>query len=446
MIDTERLEVVRTLSVERPQGIGTAPTHVSRHGRRLPAALGELGRGRGRGLRALGAKRVRSRRQDATRRRGHGARARRPHPRPRVATRASSSPRASRPRRAELFGEEAEEEAEEEVAREPGAREVEALAADRPRARRLLSDGGLRHPAEAEQAPTLVWITAKGLGVGPERRRARRGAARGHGLGDRRRARLTTASSTCPSTSSACRASLQVPVGPQAREADARARRARSARSTTRSRRRTRRSTADGPIEHVFYVVRENRTYDQILGDDPRGDGDPKLTLFGEDDHPERARAGPALPAARPRLRQLRGLDRRPLLDLGRRGLRLRGQELAPELRRARAALRLRRLLGHLAVAGLPLRPGREAGDLLLQLRRGDRRARCRSTTSTGRPRRPPRSSTKFANSDLGPLAPGPQLDPPAPCFSNDASSGGEQRDHDAGGLRLVAARRAPTR
>jgi DNA-binding beta-propeller fold protein YncE len=38
----------------------------------------------------------------------------------------------------------------------------------------------------------------------------------------------------------------------------------------------------DGPIKHVFYIVRENRTYDQILGDDPRGDGDPNLTLFGE--------------------------------------------------------------------------------------------------------------------------------------------------------------------
>lgn len=37
----------------------------------------------------------------------------------------------------------------------------------------------------------------------------------------------------------------------------------------------------DGPIKHVFYIVRENRTYDQVLGDDPRGDGDPQLTLFG---------------------------------------------------------------------------------------------------------------------------------------------------------------------
>ena len=36
-----------------------------------------------------------------------------------------------------------------------------------------------------------------------------------------------------------------------------------------------------GPIKHVFYIVRENRTYDQILGDVGRGDGDPKLALFG---------------------------------------------------------------------------------------------------------------------------------------------------------------------
>ena len=36
-----------------------------------------------------------------------------------------------------------------------------------------------------------------------------------------------------------------------------------------------------GPIKHVFYIVRENRTYDQVLGDDSRGDGDPALTLFG---------------------------------------------------------------------------------------------------------------------------------------------------------------------
>jgi DNA-binding beta-propeller fold protein YncE len=35
-------------------------------------------------------------------------------------------------------------------------------------------------------------------------------------------------------------------------------------------------------IKHVFYVIRENRTYDQILGDLDRGNGDPTLALFGE--------------------------------------------------------------------------------------------------------------------------------------------------------------------
>ncbi len=36
-------------------------------------------------------------------------------------------------------------------------------------------------------------------------------------------------------------------------------------------------------IKHVFYVIRENRTYDQILGDLPQGNGDPNLCLFGEE-------------------------------------------------------------------------------------------------------------------------------------------------------------------
>lgn len=35
------------------------------------------------------------------------------------------------------------------------------------------------------------------------------------------------------------------------------------------------------PIKHIFYIVRENRTYDQVLGDLGRGDGDRFLTLFG---------------------------------------------------------------------------------------------------------------------------------------------------------------------
>ncbi|WP_410219939.1 bifunctional YncE family protein/alkaline phosphatase family protein [Pedobacter sp.] len=36
------------------------------------------------------------------------------------------------------------------------------------------------------------------------------------------------------------------------------------------------------PIKYVFYVIKENRTYDQVLGDLPQGNGDPNLCLFGE--------------------------------------------------------------------------------------------------------------------------------------------------------------------
>jgi DNA-binding beta-propeller fold protein YncE len=36
------------------------------------------------------------------------------------------------------------------------------------------------------------------------------------------------------------------------------------------------------PIEHVIYIVKENRTYDQVLGDMKEGNGDPRLLLFGE--------------------------------------------------------------------------------------------------------------------------------------------------------------------
>ena len=46
--------------------------------------------------------------------------------------------------------------------------------------------------------------------------------------------------------------------------------------------RRDRRS----PIRHVIYVIKENRTYDQVLGSLGQGNGDPSLTLFGDDSAP----------------------------------------------------------------------------------------------------------------------------------------------------------------
>jgi YVTN family beta-propeller protein len=37
------------------------------------------------------------------------------------------------------------------------------------------------------------------------------------------------------------------------------------------------------PIKHVIYIVKENRTYDQVYGSLGKGNGDPSLNLFGDD-------------------------------------------------------------------------------------------------------------------------------------------------------------------
>ena len=36
------------------------------------------------------------------------------------------------------------------------------------------------------------------------------------------------------------------------------------------------------PVKYIFYIIKENRTFDQVLGDIPEGNGDPNLVLFGE--------------------------------------------------------------------------------------------------------------------------------------------------------------------
>ena len=50
------------------------------------------------------------------------------------------------------------------------------------------------------------------------------------------------------------------------------------------------RSGEPSPIEHVVYIIKENRTYDQVFGDLPKGNGDPSLVMFGEDVTPNHHR------------------------------------------------------------------------------------------------------------------------------------------------------------
>ena len=37
------------------------------------------------------------------------------------------------------------------------------------------------------------------------------------------------------------------------------------------------------PLKHILYIIKENRTYDQVFGDLTRGNGDPALVMFGRD-------------------------------------------------------------------------------------------------------------------------------------------------------------------
>ncbi len=53
------------------------------------------------------------------------------------------------------------------------------------------------------------------------------------------------------------------------------------------------------PIKYVFYIIKENRTYDQVLGDMKEGNGDSSLVLFGENITPNRTCAGQRICAAR---------------------------------------------------------------------------------------------------------------------------------------------------
>src|SRR4030095_3874716 len=43
-------------------------------------------------------------------------------------------------------------------------------------------------------------------------------------------------------------------------------------------------------IEHVVYIIKENRTYDQVLGDMKKGNGDPSLVMFGDEVTPNQHR------------------------------------------------------------------------------------------------------------------------------------------------------------
>ncbi|HEX3561470.1 MAG TPA: alkaline phosphatase family protein [Solirubrobacterales bacterium] len=239
VIDTNSMEVARTLSVERSQGVGTSPTDLSvtpdgcdllsadsgedavaifalSRGKRCGQSGKPPGKKKGKGGKKSGAAVAES----AAKHKGKGK---------------------SRRRRAMPF---------QMVGRIPTG-SYPTMAAATPKRRQL------------------VWISARGLGVGPNPGGPNPNTGDDSYLDQYLPSIVDGASGVLTYPSDRKIRKLTPISDRQVVPADAR-----TAPADTPIR-------AGGPIKHVFYIVRENRTYDQVLGDDSRGDGDPALTLFG---------------------------------------------------------------------------------------------------------------------------------------------------------------------
>ena len=228
---------------------------------------------------------------------------------------------------------------------------------------------GTRRPrSSASDGEAIFVLSGKGLTSAAEPARAAAPACRD-------RATASTRARCCRARCRSCRrptpATLQAMTKTRLRP-DA----ADRARACSRRRRRAgaspipRKVGDPSPIKHVFYIIRENRTYDQVLGDLERGNGDPNLCLFGEDDHAQRARHRARVRAARQLLRRRRGELRRPRVLDRRLRDRLRREDLADQLRRPRRAL--------------PERGRRQDAQPLRQHRRA-RRTATSGTSASGR-------------------------------------------------------------
>jgi len=249
VIDTRRLAVERTLSVARTEGAGTSPIALTATpgGEQLLVAES--------GADEIAAFTL----PVSPARRGHRA-PRHRAPRPFGLTARAGGHSAPPPYR--LIG------------RIPTAAYPADVAVDRARTvcRRALH--GRRTCRRV--APTLIYLSAKGVGVGPNRHGPTPLGTNDDDATSFQYLPLLVRGSAGiqPLPSSGAIAGLTRDASAQLRPSNAE------------------RAPADtplrpgGPIKHVFYVVRENRSYDQVLGDDARGNGDPSLTLFGQANTP----------------------------------------------------------------------------------------------------------------------------------------------------------------
>jgi DNA-binding beta-propeller fold protein YncE len=415
VVNTNSFKVVRTLSVGRPQGIGTSPVHLSV----TPDGCRLLSSDAGEDAIAIFALRTarKCERPVGKHKRRLADRAERiVQHEARVGFENANTNAAEA---AEVFGDEAEETADEKAAKAPAERKSKRFS--------LLGRVPVAsYPAAAFATPgkpgksKLVWIAAKGLGAG-------RNDAQGRTLPEDPGSATSGAPAAyrfdyLPSNTFGMSGVLPFPDTKKLKKLTPKASQqlipsnAQKAPADTPLR-------PDGPIKHVFYIVRENRSYDQILGDDPRGDGDPQLTLFGKDITPNVH----ALAQRFPLLDHVYAnseasidghfwtsagavsdyvvkswnanyADRKRPYDFGVYSVTWPSQRF---------------LFDQAAKQGISYFNYGEAVAGTLPLTDLDRT-----------PEETSQVLGKFANSDIGPLSPGPQPPPPAGCYSNDASIG----------------------
>ncbi len=164
-----------------------------------------------------------------------------------------------------------------------------AAAAAAPRVVGLIPTAWYPTTVTVSRDGRTLWVTnAKGLGAGPN--------PRGPRPGGRRPAETQYIASMIVGTVSV----IPVPDGPGLAEATARVVRNNGFDETRNrlvpgardaSRQAIPRRVGDPSlIKHVIYIIKENRTYDQVLGDLAGGNGDPSLVLFGRDVTPNHHR------------------------------------------------------------------------------------------------------------------------------------------------------------
>jgi DNA-binding beta-propeller fold protein YncE len=263
VIDTDRLELAREISVQRPEGLGAQPVDVAAapdgstlyavdSGEDAIAAISLTDRPPAATSRRASERRARSRHRSAHRRRGRAGHAR--------ATRTPK--RHSRRRRTPSTTN---------TGTIPGLPAYSLIGriptAAYPSAVAVTADGS-----------KLIWIAAKGLGTGPN-------------IGYQQFAFNAAQYGTYTPTALVGR--LGVLPRPTDLQAQAYTAAADHQVTPSNSAAAPPGSPVVGPgggpseqIKHVFYIVRENRTYDQIFGTDPRGDGSPALELFDDNSVP----------------------------------------------------------------------------------------------------------------------------------------------------------------